>query len=49
MCIRFCHQVKLSAPVPDEQVSGRRGKYINDPGILKEVVIKDAFLHENQM
>ena len=29
--------------IPDEQGFGRRGKYINDPHILKEVVIIDAF------
>ena len=39
------HQ-KVSS-IPDEQVFGRRGKYINDQCILKEVVILDAFLHEN--
>ena len=33
--------------VPDEQVFGRTGTYINDPRILKEVVIIDVFLHEN--
>ena len=27
----------------DQQVFGRRGKYINDPHILKEVVIIDTF------
>ena len=32
---------------PDEQVFGRKGKYINGPCILKEVAIIDAFLHEN--
>ena len=31
----------------DEQIFGRRGKYINNPRILKEVVIINAFLHEN--
>ena len=33
--------------IPDEQVFGRRGRYINDPYILKEVAITDTFLHEN--
>ena len=33
--------------IPDEQVFGRRDKYINEPHILKEVVIIDIFLHEN--
>ena len=32
--------------IPDEQVFGQRGKYINDPRIIKEVMITDAFLHE---
>ena len=31
----------------DEQVFGRRGKYINDPQILKELATIHAFLHEN--
>ena len=31
----------------EEQVFGRKGKYINDPHILMEVAIIDAFLHEN--
>ena len=31
----------------DEQVLDRRSNYINDPGILKEVAIIDAFLYEN--
>ena len=30
-----------------QKVLGRRGKYINDPHILKEVVIVDTFLHGN--
>ena len=33
--------------IPGEQVFCRRGKYINNPRILKEVVIIDAFSHEN--
>ena len=32
--------------IPDEQVFARKGKYINDPHILKEVLVIDAFLHE---
>ena len=38
------HQIVSS--VPDEQVFGGRGKYINDPHILKEVAIIDAFLQD---
>ena len=37
----------IESTIPDEQVFGRIGKYINDPQILKEVAIIDAFLHEN--
>ena len=37
----------IVSSIPDEQVFGRKGKYINDPHILKEVAIIDAFLHEN--
>ena len=33
--------------VPDEQVFGREGKYINDPSIVNEVAVKDVFLQEN--
>ena len=33
--------------IPDEQVFGSKGKFINDPCILKEVAIIDVFLHEN--
>ena len=33
--------------IPDGQVFGRKGKYINDPHILKEVGIIDTCLHEN--
>ena len=33
--------------IPDEQVFGRKGKYINNPHILNEVAIIDAFLHEH--
>ena len=38
---------KIVSSIPDEQVFGRRGKYIYDPHILKEVAIIDAFLNEN--
>ena len=31
----------------DEQVFGRKGKYINGPCILKEVSATDIFLQEN--
>ena len=33
--------------IPDEQVFARKGKYINNPHILKEVMVIDAFLQEN--
>ena len=33
--------------IPDELVLGRRGKYINDPPVLKEVAVIDVFLDEN--
>ena len=32
--------------IPDEQVFARKGKYINDPLILKEVSVIDAFLQD---
>ena len=38
---------QIISSLPDKQVFGRRGKYINGPLILKEVLIIDAFLHEN--
>ena len=31
----------------DEQVFGRKGKFINNHRLLKEVMIIDTFLHEN--
>ena len=34
----------IVSSIPDEQVFGSKGKYINDPHILKEEVIIDAFL-----
>ena len=37
----------IVSSIPDEQVFGGKGRYINDPCILKEVVIIDAFLHKN--
>ena len=37
---------QIISSILDEQVFGQRGKYINDPRIIKEVVIIDAFLHE---
>ena len=37
----------IVSSIPDEQVFGRRGKYINDGHILKGVPIIDAFLHGN--
>ena len=33
--------------IPDEQVFSRKGKYINDPCIFKEVMVIDAFPQEN--
>ena len=36
----------MISSIPDEQVFGQKGKYINDPRIIKEVVIINAFLHE---
>ena len=36
----------IISSIPDEQVFGQRGKYINDPRLIKEVAIIDAFLHE---
>ena len=33
--------------IPVEQVFARKGKYKNDPCILKEVMVIDAFLQEN--
>ena len=30
----------------DEQIFARNGKYINDPCMLKEVLVIDTFLHE---
>ena len=32
---------------PEEHVFGRRGKYINDPYIPKELAIIHTFLHKN--
>ena len=37
----------IVSSIPDEQVFGRWGKYINDPWILKEVAIIAAFLYEH--
>ena len=37
----------IVSSIPGKHVFGRRGKYINDPCVLKEVAIIDAFLHEN--
>ena len=37
----------IVSSIPYEQVSGRKGKYINDPCILKEIVVIDAFLQGN--
>ena len=35
--------------IPDEQVFARKVEYINDPYILKEVMVINTFLHENCM
>ena len=32
--------------LPDKQIFARKGKYINDSHILKEVLVIDIFLHE---
>ena len=37
----------IVSSISDEQVFGRRGKYINDPQLLKEVAIIDAVLHDH--
>ena len=37
----------IISSILDEQVFGRKDKYIDDPRILKEVMIIDAFVHEN--
>ena len=37
----------IISSIPDEQVFGRKGKYINDPHILKEVLVIDVFVQEN--
>ena len=37
----------MISSIPDEQVFHQKGKYINDPRIIKEVEIMHAFLHEN--
>ena len=38
---------QIISSIQDKQVFGRRGKYINNPRILKEVAIIDVFLHGN--
>ena len=38
---------QIVSSILEEQVFGRRGKYINGLCILKEVAIIDSFLHEN--
>ena len=37
----------IISSIPDEQVFGRKGKYINDPCILKEISVIDVFLEES--
>ena len=34
---------QIVSSIPDEQVFGRRGNYIDNPHVLKEVAIIDAF------
>ena len=36
----------IISSILDKQVFGQKGKYINDPRIIKEVAIIDTFLHE---
>ena len=36
----------IISSILDEKVLGRKGKYINDPCILKEVSVIDVFLEE---
>ena len=37
----------IKSCIPDEQVFARKGKYINDPRILMEVMVIDTFLQDN--
>ena len=37
----------IVSSILDKPVFGRKGKYINDPHILREVAIIDVSLHEN--
>ena len=37
----------IISSIPDEQAFGRKGNYINNQCILKEVLVIDAFLQEN--
>ena len=36
----------IASCLPDELIFARKGKYLNDPSIMKEVSVIDAFLHE---
>ena len=47
MCIKILPSEFIVSYIPDEQVFARKGKYINDLCILKEVVVIDAFLQDN--
>ena len=38
---------KIVSSIQDEQVFGRKGKYIYDPHILKEVAIIGGFVQEH--
>ena len=38
---------QIVSSISDEQVFGRRGKYINGPYILKELAITETFLYDN--
>ena len=37
----------IVSSIPDEQVLGRKDKYIYDPHMLKELTVIDALLHDN--
>ena len=36
----------IVSDIPDEQIFSKKGKYINDPHILKKVSVIDVFLYE---
>ena len=47
MCVKILPSDQIVSSIPDKKVFDGRGKYINDPHILKDVAIIDASLHEN--